>query len=190
MGINWAGMSPMTCNPTHMKKTIILPLAVLSIAGFSWLAFGFFGIQALFTNQEVDESIPDAVSQAMSDGTGDSESLLGQGAFTQGDSTYTIAGQAFLTRGEVNPMLTFTDFEVSNGPDLFVYAVKSPNTDNKTVKDAVAAGDFINLGTLKGNIGNHNYELDDTFNSEDYPVIAIWCRRFGRNFGSANLADL
>ena len=172
-----------------MKKTIILPLAVLGIAGFAWLAFGFFGIQALFTNTEVNEDIPDAVSELMANDSS-SDSLLGKGAFAQGDSTYTIAGNAFLTKGESQPMLTFTDFEVSNGPDLFVYAVKSPNTDNKTVKDAVAAGDFVNLGTLKGNIGNQNYELDATFSSEEYPVIAIWCRRFGRNFGSVNLASL
>ncbi len=171
-----------------MKKTIILPLAVLGIAGFSWLAFGFFGIQALFTNTEVNEDVPDAVSQILADESGSSDSLLGKGSFTQGDSTYTIAGNAFLTQGESQPMLTFTDFEVSNGPDLFVYAVKAGSTDNKTVKDAVAAGDFVNLGTLKGNIGTQNYELDGAFDSGEYPVIAIWCKRFGRNFGSADLS--
>ena len=171
-----------------MKKTIILPLAVLGIAGFSWLAFGFFGIQALFTNNEVNEDVPEAVSLLMADGSGASENLLGKGSFAQGDSTYTIAGNAFLTKGESQPMLTFTDFEVSNGPDLFVYAVKSESTGNKAVKDAVAAGDFVNLGTLKGNIGTQNYSLDAAFSSEEYPVIAIWCKRFGRNFGSADLS--
>lgn len=174
---------------TAMKKIWILPIAILGIAGFAWLAFGFFGVQALFTNTEVNQEIPDSVSQALSD-AGSSDGLIGKGAFTQGDSTYTIAGNAFLTEGGSQPILTFTDFEVTNGPDLFVYAVKSPNTDNKTVKDAVAAGDFVNLGTLKGNIGNQNYSLDAAFNAGEYPVISIWCRRFGRNFGSVNLAPV
>jgi len=179
-----------------MKKTIKILLSLLGVGLFSWLAFGFFGIQALFTNKEVNEEIPDAVSNLISeagDGTvksdsaGDNQKLLGRGSFEQGDSTYSIAGNAFLSRVGDTLNVTFTDFEVSNGPDLYVYAIKTDSTDNKTVKSTVADGEFIRLGKLKGNIGDQTYTLESDLDLSEYGVISIWCQRFSRNFGSALL---
>ncbi len=169
-----------------MKPIVKIALSAVAIFAFAWLAFGFFGIQALFTNREVNEEIPDVLAQTLSDSNNETP-LLGQGAFTQGDSTYTIAGNAFLSQVDSDFNLTLTDFEVSNGPDLYVYAVKSNSTDNATVKQAVADGSFVSLGTLKGNIGNQSYTLNSEFDPDEYPVVAIWCQRFSRNFGSARL---
>lgn len=172
-----------------MKGILKLLAAVVAIGVFGWLAFGFFGIQALWTNREVEEEIPDSVSELISQPAGAAGTgLVGTGLFEQGDSTYTIAGNVFLSRTEGKLHLTFTDFEVSNGPDLFVYAVKTNSTDNRTVKDTVANGGFVNLGALKGNLGNQSYLLEDEINADEYSVIAIWCRRFSRNFGSAALS--
>lgn len=180
-----------------MKSLVKISLAIFAAAVVGWLAFGFFGVQALFLDREVNEEIPQSVSQLISGpatdsndspGNGAGPELVGKGAFQQGDSTYTISGDAFLSRIEGQLTLTFRDFEVSNGPDLFVYAVKTASTDNKTVKDTVANEDFVNLGALKGNIGNQSYPLEADLNPEEYQVIAIWCRRFSRNFGSVSLA--
>lgn len=178
-----------------MKKNTKIILAILVVGGLVWLAFGFFGIQALFKDQEVKEEIPSSISELIADtnndaaGAGGSESeLLGKGTFQQGDSTYTISGSAYLSRikGQLN--LTFKDFKVTNGPDLYVYAVKTNSTENKVVKETVAEGNFISLGLLKGNIGDQNYMLDKDVDLGEYQVISIWCKRFGRNFGSVNLA--
>ncbi|BCX48039.1 electron transfer protein with DM13 domain [Haloferula helveola] len=174
-----------------MKRSLKIPLFLVAAGVFAWLVFGVFGIQALFIDRKVEEQVPEAVMSLVSGQDGGSAStdaeraLLGKGSFRQGDSTYTISGDAFLSRinGQLN--LTFTGFDVTNGPDLFVYAVKSSSTDNQEVKSTVSEGGFINLGTLKGNIGDQNYALEDGLDLEDYPVISIWCRRFGRNFGSA-----
>lgn len=173
-----------------MKKLVICISAVAVLAALAWLTFGFFGIQALFTDNEVKEEIPKAVSELIAnpEESGPDQILLGKGSFTQGDSTYTITGNAYLSRFEGTLNLTLTDFEVSNGPDLYIYAVKTSSTDNKTVKETVANLDFINLGKLKGNIGSQNYELETEINPTDYQVITIWCQRFSRNFGSALLA--
>lgn len=180
-----------------MKRIWMISVTVLTAAALGWLAFGFFGVQTLFFDREVNEPIPAFLSDADPEPVegpaepreGNArENLLGTGPFRQGDSTYTISGDAFLSRidGKVN--LTFTDFEASNGPDLFVCAVRADSTDNPTVKAAVANGDFVNLGTLKGHIGNQNYIVEAELDPETYQVIAIWCRRFSRNFGSAQLA--
>ena len=71
------------------------------------------------------------------------------------------------------------NFESSNGPDLNVYLF---NPDDSS--------DFIDLGDLKGNIGDQNYEIPEEIDLERYSDVWIWCVRFGTGFGSADLMAL
>jgi hypothetical protein len=67
-----------------------------------------------------------------------------------------------------------------------VYLVASKQADDsKTVKQA----GYIDLGALKGNIGDQNYVVPDDINLANYGSVVIWCRRFSVNFGSAQLVD-
>lgn len=75
------------------------------------------------------------------------------------------------------------DFETENGPDLFVYLSTAP----ASVKGREYVEDFVNLGRLKGNIGNQNYFLPEGIDLEKYRSVVIWCRRFSSAFGSAPL---
>lgn len=156
----------------------MIPFMVVVAGDLAWIAFGFFGIQALFVDREIEEEIPDSISNLIS-GSAASEGgeLLGKGSFMQGDSTYTVSGEAFLSRIDGGLNLTFAGFEVTNGPDLQVYAVKAGSTENEALKEVVSNGGFIHLGSLKGNIGDQNYELE--FDPKEYQVVSIWCRRFG-----------
>jgi hypothetical protein len=82
-------------------------------------------------------------------------------------------------------VLRLTDFETSNGPDVQVYLVAAPDVnDDATVKRA----EFLNLGTLKGNIGDQNYEVPAGVDLTRYRAVSIWCRRFSVNFGAAPLS--
>ena len=181
-----------------MKKPWFIIGGLAAVAVLAWLAFGFFGVQALFTDRVVDEELPEfiqvhtqpSVQSAEANQVGPRGHMLGQGSFQQGDSTYTISGKAFLSEIDGKLNLSFVDFQVTNGPDLFVYAVQTNSTDNKTVKDTVGNGGFINLGVLKGNIGNQNYILEGNFDPNQYQVIAIWCQRFSRNFGAVDLSKI
>ena len=123
-----------------MKKTVAI-CGILGLVGIlAWLAFGFFGIQALFIDKTVDEEIPEFIEQRqLAEDSNDAKTsghLLGRGSFQQGDSTYTIAGQAFLSRIDGALNLTFVNFSVTNGPGLFVYTVQVDSTDNESVKQA------------------------------------------------------
>ena len=157
------------------KKFLILTGILAAIGVLVWLAFSFFGVQALFLDRTVNES-PVA-----------GEQLLAQGTFQKGDSTYSIHGTATITEENGVRTLSLTDFQVTNGPDLFVYVVSAANGSNPTVKSAVGSGSFVNLGTLKGNIGNQTYALPSEVVIDKNSVISIWCRRFSRNFGTADL---
>lgn len=171
-----------------MQKRLPLLIGTLCLIGIlSWLLFNFFGVQALFTDRIVDEEVL-ALSSDSDEATTESSILLSSGIFVQGDSTYTISGNALVAKEDGSRILAFTDFSVSNGPDLFVYLVFSQNIDNDSVKEAVRTGNFVNLGELKGNIGNQTYTIPEGIDLENV-VVSIWCERFSRNFGMASLVS-
>lgn len=171
-----------------MQKRLPLIIGILCLVGFLfWLLFNFFGVQALFTDRVVNEKVP-ALSSDSDEVATESSTLLSSGIFAQGDSIYTISGNALVAKEDGSRILAFTDFSVSNGPDLFVYLVSSENIDNDSVKEAVRAGNFVNLGELKGNIGNQTYTIPEGVDLENV-VVSIWCERFSRNFGMASLVS-
>jgi Electron transfer DM13 len=86
--------------------------------------------------------------------------------------------------GDGTRVLRLTSFRTSNGPDVHVYMVAADDAkDAETVKQA----GFIDLGILKGNIGDQNYSLGSDLDLAKYRAVSIWCKRFGVNFGAAAL---
>jgi len=87
-------------------------------------------------------------------------------------------------RSDGSRMLRLTNFETSNGPDVRVYLVAAPDVnDDATVKKA----GFVELGKLKGNKGDQNYDVPASVDLAKYKAVTIWCARFNVNFGSAPL---
>jgi hypothetical protein len=81
-------------------------------------------------------------------------------------------------------VLRLTNFETSNGPDVRVFLVAAPDaSDNDTVKNA----GYIELGKLKGNVGDQNYDVPAGTDLNKYRAVTIWCNRFSVNFGTAPL---
>lgn len=96
-----------------------------------------------------------------------------------GSGRYSTGGQAVvLGNGTGQRFLRFENFETSNGPDLNVYLVNSSTGD---------VSDFVDLGDLKGNIGEQNYEIPADVDLSVYDTVWVWCVRFGTGFGSAEL---
>ncbi len=58
--------------------------------------------------------------------------------------------------------------------------------DARGVATVQRAG-FIDLGVLKGNIGDQNYNLGSDLDLAKYRAVSIWCKRFSVNFGAAAL---
>ena len=75
-------------------------------------------------------------------------------------------------------VLRLENFKATNGPDLYVYLA----TDK-------SSSDIVNLGRLKGNIGNQNYDIPAGTNLTKYNTALIWCKAFSVLFGSAQLAS-
>ena len=93
------------------------------------------------------------------------------------DGIHNAEGQVKVLRlNDSTNFLRLEDFKATNGPDLYVYL----STDK-------SASDFVNLGRLKGNVGNQNYEIPNGTDLSKYITVLIWCQAFSVLFGSADL---
>ncbi len=89
-----------------------------------------------------------------------------------------------LNDGTEQRFLRFENFSTDNGPDLRVYlSASDANADGGTFDD-----DFVDLGVLKGNIGDQNYEISPEVDLSVYDTVVVWCVRFSTPFTAADLA--
>jgi hypothetical protein len=97
---------------------------------------------------------------------------------------YSGEGQALvLNDGSEQRFLRFENFSTDNGPDLRVYlTVSDANGDSGAFDD-----DFVDLGVLKGNIGDQNYEIPPDVDLSVYDTVVVWCVRFSTPFTAADL---
>jgi hypothetical protein len=154
------------------RFTVVLALAIAGIA--AWYAFR---PERLFIDQKVNEQFPTASAAA--------SSKLVSGQFHSG--AHETKGTATVFQlADGTKTLRLTDFATSNGPDVHVYLVA---TDDAKDNDSVTKAGFIDVGTLKGNIGDQNYELPANADLAKYRSVTIWCKRFSVNFGTAPLIN-
>ena len=110
--------------------------------------------------------------------------VLRSGRFVDADAVHKGSGDAALyALPDGSHLVRFENFRVTNGPDLYVYLARHPNP----TEAAHVGSEFVNLGKLKGNIGNQNYPIPDDVNVEDYGSVVIWCQLFGVLFSPAAL---
>ena len=156
-----------------MKKwKLVIPIAAVA----AFLAWYAFRPERLVVNRRVDEAMPAAPDSS-------SPQRLVSGQFYS--ILHPTAGTATIYRmGDGSRVLRFTSFSTSNGPDVHVYMVASD--DAKDVATVQQAG-FIDLGVIKGNVGDQNYTLGPDVDLSKYRAVSVWCKRFSVNFGAARL---
>jgi hypothetical protein len=143
------------------------------LGGIGWY---LFRPELLFVNKQVNEeqvaSVGGTVMRAVA--TGRFHSVAHE---THGTATIQDVGGG-------HRVLRLTEFTTSNGPDVRVYLVAAPDaSDNQTVTKA----GFVELGKLKGNQGDQNYDVPDDLDLTHYRAVTIWCHRFNVNFATAPL---
>lgn len=125
------------------------------------------------TTSVIDESMNDTVSLSESNNSLISGSFIGVN-----DGIHNAKGTAKLIplKQEDANVLRLENLKVTNGPDLYVYL----STDK-------SASDIVNLGKLKANNGNQNYNIPPGTDLTKYDTVLIWCKAFSVLFGSAEL---
>ena len=110
--------------------------------------------------------------------TNDTMTLMGN-FVDAGDGFHKAEGIAkVINLADGRTFLRLENLKTTNGPDLYVYL--------SVGKDAL---DIVNLGRLKGNIGNQNYEIPSGTDLSKYNTVLIWCKAFSTLFGSAKLSS-
>ena len=164
----------------YMKVLGIIVLLAGGIAGWA-----LFRPERLWVEARVNESFPAAASPAAAGGPAPTAGVLATGSFHS--VAHQSRGTAAVHRlADGRRLLRFTNFETSNGPDVHVYLVDAADaSDSATVTRA----GFVELGELKGNIGDQNYELPASVDLDRYRAVTIWCKRFSVNFATAPLTS-
>ena len=178
-----------------MNKAVIAIIAVVIVGGIS-----AYALAPYFTESTVDEDLPTgAIVQSTIDDKTDVMMMEEEKEKMQmmeeekvvipvsyagnfigvGDGIHDAQGDAYtIPLEDGSNVLRLENFQSTNGPDLYVYL----STDDN-------ASEFINLGELKANRGNQNYEIPDDANLDKYNKVLIWCKAFGVLFGSAELSS-
>jgi hypothetical protein len=178
--------------------------AVLGV-GFVVFVLVWFQPQKLFLDQKVNEALPGEIQSPATSPTGAPPASVGPSAAPSPVPSPKVpkltvlatgnfrslehgtSGKAsILRRSDGSLLLRFDDLNTSNGPDLHVYLSQLPASD-----DWHAYGErFIDLGKLKGNLGDQNYALPAGIDLSKFKSAVVWCKRFAVGFGVAGLPQL
>jgi hypothetical protein len=133
---------------------------------------------------------PSASSSGAADSTATQPAAvaLKEGSFQGADRFHRGSGRATIYRApDGSHLLRLEDFNVTNGPDLHVILTPHPNPGSRS---EVNAPGYVDLGSLKGNIGNQNYVIPNSVDIAVMGSVVIYCKPFHVIFSVASLQNL
>lgn len=182
------------------RKSILISTGVVAF-GLLWY---LFRPDALVISKTVNEPFPGAeetgsmmhessMSDSQMNHSMTSRSMMNDSHMVQiaagrfHSNAHETKGRATIYRlDDGRRVLRLTEFETSNGPDVRVYLVAAADVQKE---DAAKRAGIVDLGALKGNVGDQNYDVPAGLDLSKYRAVSIWCRRFSVNFGAAPLAN-
>lgn len=154
--------------PSRLRSPWFVGVASLVVALLAVVVF-YFEPQAALFDDEVNDSVP--IAATLSDAT----SFVSLEHDTSGDLVIGMSGGDRFVR--------LDGLSTTNGPDLHVYLSANPFDGVEGAFD----DEFIDLGVLRGNLGDQNYLLGASVDLSLYRSVVIWCDRFDAAFGAAPL---
>lgn len=169
-------------------RNLALNLGVLIVAGVVFVIL-WFEPHKLFIEETLNEALPTAETTSAGRSPNSSEDkaadpkVLASGSFSSLEHE-TTGNASIVEIADGRRFLRLEDLSTSNGPDLRVYLSEVPASD-----DWYAYGErYVDLGELKANRGDQNYEIPKGLDLSRFESAVIWCRRFTVGFGVAGLS--
>ena len=164
---------------THVGSWVLHRKWILAAVGLPILvaAWWAFRPEKLWINQKVSEPAPFASST-------DPQPLYTGRLECKAHRT---SGRATIYKTpDGKQYLRLTDFSTSNGPDVHVVLARS---DEANLTQEIVKGqlDSVELGSIKGNQGDQNYDLPASVDLQKYNAAVIYCERFRAVFGLVRL---
>jgi hypothetical protein len=137
-------------------------------------------IATVMPDKEMEEPMPTSLPEPTST-VPQATVLLRQGDFYGVDDLHQGSGDALIYQNpDGSYFLRLENFEVTNGPQLHVILGVDENPFNHDT-----LGDYLDLGPLKGNIGDQNYLIPAGTDLEAYGSVVIYCVPFRAIFAIA-----
>jgi Electron transfer DM13 len=169
--------------------------AALVVAVVAFVLF-WFQPQKLFIDDRVNDAVPTVTAAPAQRGTAPAAGgptttaplavaepvELARGSFVSLDHG-TSGVVRLLELGDGRRIVRLEGLDTDNGPDLYLYLTANPAAGDEGTFD----DDYVNLGRLKGNRGDQNYDLPANTDLTRFPTVVIWCDRFNSAFGAADL---
>jgi hypothetical protein len=204
---------PSPTRPRRSKRPFVVA-GVVVFAALAAFVLVWFQPQKLFIDDEVFEDLPDVVALDQTDAGPDTANAAVEAeanraappatapldpleaatieaarlgtpvAVTSGEFSsldHPTSGTALLVvQPDGSRLVRFEGLRTDNGPDLRVVLSTAD----------IGAGDYsslIELGRLKGNIGDQNYDVPADVDLSTVRSVVVWCERFTSAFGEAPL---
>lgn len=158
----------------------------------------------LFIDVRVDDEIPAAVATATPEPTpAASASMEPAEQITPAPPagpvdllTGSFISHEHTTSGSVrvieNPdgtrQVALVGLETSNGPDVHVWLSAGPVVEGTDGWFTAAGYEHIDLGPIKGNIGDQLYDIPADVDLTVFRTVDLWCVQFSVSFGAAALS--
>lgn len=159
-------------------------LIVFALIGLGILAVGFVPAKELFFPEKIQR-----LQETAPAGDGGASKTLGSGAF-QGKAGHSASGRVLLIEVAGVHYVRFEDFEMTSGPDVFLYLTPSSDADTGA---EIGAGIRVRIDGGEGDgeltkRGTFSQRLPDGLDLDMYKGVAAWCDRFHVPFATAALA--
>jgi len=187
LGIAWFLLSPLFIN-----RTVIEDFPTVSVA-----EAGAGAAETPDDDSSADPATDDVAGPTSPESGADDEAaaidesaepiVLAQGEFVGADASHKGSGTATIYELEDGSrILRLENFDVTNGPALRVIISPSAAPDRSV---EVKATGYLDLGGLKGNRGEQNYEIpaDAVLPDGEYSIV-IYCEPFSVIFATATVS--
>jgi hypothetical protein len=174
--------------------------AIAVVASVLLVGAAWFEPWRLFTERRVDEAIPQVTAPSARASNGSDEPAAPSEAVEHAEPRVLLAGDLISheheTSGTVRILeladgtriLRLEGLATSDGPDVHVWLSDAEVEDSREGWFVFDDGEYHDLGEIKGNRGNQNYELPDSVDLDRFASVSLWCDRFDVSFGAAALA--
>lgn len=178
-------------------------LSVLAVVAVTGLGVSLYLFQPwrLATDREVRETLPTVAEPQPAGTTGPPASgtagpsptgaapadvVLAAGDFVTHE--HDTSGRAqFVRLADGRRQLLLRGLDTSDGPDLRVWLTDRKVQSGRAGWRVFDDGRWVELGRLKGNIGDQAYDIPASVDLDGLRSVSIWCKRFAVSFGAAPL---
>jgi Electron transfer DM13 len=183
------------------RRWVLLGIAAVLVPA---IAFGLYWFQPwkLWTDHRVNDALPAVATQPVPVGEAHRTAtpvptptsaasqqpvLLARGMFISHEH-HTSGTASIVRQPDGSRVLAIANLDTSQGPLVKVWL-----TEQKVSKDGWHVfddGKYVDLGSLKGNLGNQLYPIPHDADLSQLQSVTIWCDRFDVSFGAAELVPV